>query len=219
VLREGANRAYHEAFGTLIGLAAMQKSFLEANGLLAAGGTSDEMQSLLKQALNSIVFIPFSSGTMTHFEHDLYVKGMPVDEYNKRWWELVQKYQGIAPPTARGEEYCDAASKTHINDDAAQYYDYAISYILLYQVHDHIARNILKQDPRNCNYAGSRETGEFLRSIMRKGGTGDWRQMLKEKTGSDLSASAMLNYFSPLLPWLKKLNEGRKYSLPEHPGE
>jgi peptidyl-dipeptidase A len=219
VLREGANRAYHEAFGTLIGLAAMQKSFLEANGLLAAGGTSDEMQSLLKQALNSIVFIPFSSGTMTHFEHDLYVKGMPVDEYNKRWWELIQKYQGIAPPTARGEEYCDAASKTHINDDAAQYYDYAISYILLYQVHDHIARNILKQDPRNCNYAGSRETGEFLRSIMRKGGTGDWRQMLKEKTGSDLSASAMLNYFSPLLPWLKKLNEGRKYSLPEHPGE
>ena len=63
---------------------------------------------------------------MSRFEHDLYEKNLPADQYNQRWWELARKYQGIEPPTARGEEYCDAASKTHISDDAAQYYDYTL---------------------------------------------------------------------------------------------
>ena len=40
-------------------------------------------------------------------------------------------------------------------------------------------------------------------------------QMLKEKTGSDLSAKAMLDYFAPLMDYLKKENTGRKYTLPE----
>lgn len=215
VLREGANRAYHEAFGTMIGLAAMHKAFLANNGLLPANSKTDEMQTLLKQALNSVVFIPFSAGTMTHFEYDLYVKNLPANQYNARWWELVQKYQGVVPPSERGEDYCDAASKTHINDDAAQYYDYAISYILLYQIHRHIAKNILKQDPHNTNYFGSKETGDFLRSIMKYGAGKDWRAVLKEKTGSDLSAEAMLEYFAPLMPYLKSANKNRTYTLPE----
>ncbi|MBX7206579.1 MAG: M2 family metallopeptidase [Bacteroidia bacterium] len=215
LLREGANRAYHEAFGTMIGLAAMQKAFLSNNGLLPAGTATDEMKTLLKQALNSVVFIPFSAGTMTHFEHDLYVKNLPKEQYNTRWWDLVKKYQGIEPPAARSEIWCDAASKTHINDDAAQYYDYALSYIILYQVHNHIATNILKQDPHNCNYFGSKATGDFLRDIMKYGASKDWRAVLKEKTGSDLSAAAMLKYFEPLLPYLKELNKGRTYTLPE----
>ena len=119
------------------------------------------------------------------------------------------------PPTERGEEYCDAASKTHINDDPAGYYDYALSFILLFQVHDHIAKNILHQDVHSTNYFGNKEVGTFIKDIMTPGGSGDWRKMLKEKTGDDLSARAMLDYFAPLMDWLKKQNEGRKYTLPE----
>ena len=72
------------------------------------------------------------------------------------------------PPGERPEAYCDAASKTHINNDAAQYYDYALSYVTLFQLHDHIATRILKQDPRATNYYGSKETGEFLAGILEK---------------------------------------------------
>src|SRR5690606_477330 len=107
------------------------KPFLANLGLVAAtqdGSNSEqEMQALLKEALNFIVFIPFSAGVMTSFEHDLYVENLPKEQFNQKWWALAKKYQGITPPSSRGEEYCDAASKTHINDDAAQYYDYAIS--------------------------------------------------------------------------------------------
>lgn len=215
LLREGANRAYHEALGSLMGMAAMQKPFMENLNLIPKNTKSDEMQTLLKEALNYVVFIPFSTGTMSMFEHDFYAKNLPGDQLNKRWWELAGQYQGIAPPTERDEKYCDAATKTHINDDPAQYYDYALSYILLFQVHDHISKNILHQDPHSTNYFGNKEVGKFISDIMSPGASKDWRVVLKEKTGSDLSANAMLDYFSPLMAYLKNENAGRKYTLPE----
>jgi peptidyl-dipeptidase A len=170
---------------------------------------------LLKEALNYVVFIPFSAGTMTEFEKELYSNNLKEDDYNKRWWELAKKYQGIVPPSNRGEKYCDAASKTHINDDAAQYYDYALSSVILFQLHDHIAKKILKQDPRSTNYYGNKEVGKFLHDIMYPGASRDWNKVLKEKTGSELTAKPMLDYFEPLMEWLKEQNKSRKYTLPE----
>lgn len=216
VLREGANRAFHEAVGSMIGMAAMQKPFLQAKGLLPANAQSDDTQKLLQEALNFVVFIPFATGTMTGFEHDLYKNNLPPDQFNKRWWELAKKYQGIVPPGNRGEEYADAATKTHINDDAAQYYDYALSFVILFQLHDHIARNILKQDPHATNYWGNKEVGDFLKKLLSPGATGDWRKTLQEAVGSDLSAKAMVEYFTPVMEYLKKQNAGRKYTLPEN---
>jgi peptidyl-dipeptidase A len=216
LLRQGANRAYHEALGSMMGLAAMQKPFLAGRGLIPADVKTDSIQSLLKEALNSVVFIFFSSGTMSNFEKALYVDNLPADQFNAKWWELAKKYQGIVPPFDRGEEFCDAATKTHINDDPAQYYDYALSYVILYQLHNHIAKNILKQDPRATNYYGKTEVGDFIRKIMKPGSSKDWRKVLKESTGDELNAKAMLEYFDPLVSWLKEENKGRGYTLPEN---
>jgi peptidyl-dipeptidase A len=215
LLREGANRAYHEALGSMMGMAAMQKPFMENLDLIPKNTKSDEMQTLLKEALNYVVFIPWSTGTMSMWEHDFYSNNLPADQLNKRWWEYAAKYQGIAPPAERGEEFCDAATKTHINDDPAQYYDYALSFVLLFQVHDHISKEILHQDPHKTNYYGNKEVGKFISEIMKPGASADWRKLLKEKTGSDLSAKAMLDYFAPLMDYLKEVNKGRKYTLPE----
>ncbi len=213
LLREGANRGFHEAIGSLLGLASMQKGFLQGRGLVAADARVDEIQTLLKEALDFVVFIPFSTGTMTHFEHDLYAAALPVSSYNERWWKYAAEFQGISPPVERGEEFCDAASKTHINNDAAQYYDYAISYILLHQFHRHIARKILGQEPRNTNYYGNKKIGAFLGSILKLGATRDWRTVLQESIGEDISAEAMLDYFEPLLQYLRKENAGRRHTL------
>lgn len=203
VLREGANRAFHEAIGDLIGIAAGQPAYLKAIGILPQDRMIDPMQSLLAEALdNAVVFIPFAAGTMAHFEHDLYEKKLPVDQFNSRWWSYVAKYQAVEPPAPRGEEFCDACTKTHIIDDPAQYYDYAIAYLIKYQLHDYIARKILKQDPRNCNYFGNKEVGKWLMGILSAGATVDWRQLMKEKTGEDLSPRAMLDYFQPLRQYL-----------------
>lgn len=215
LLRGGANRAFHEAVGSMMGLAAMQKPFMAGLGLVDPNAETDQTQILLKEALNYIVFIPFSAGVMTNFEQGLYSGEIPDDQLNQRWWELAKKYQGMIPPSERGEEYTDAASKTHINNDPAQYYDYAISYALLFQLHNHIARNILDSDPRSTNYYGNKQIGDFLKKILRPGATVDWRILVKETMGEELSAKAMLEYFDPLMDHLQEVNAGREHTLPE----
>ena len=121
------------------------------------------------------------------------------------------KHQGITPPTERGEVgSADAATKTHINDDPAQYYDYAIATVLKFQLHDHITREILKQDPHDCNYYGNAAVGKFLRDILALGATRDWDAVLKEATGRSLTAEPMMTYFAPLMTWLQQQNAGRK---------
>lgn len=215
LLRVGANRAFHEAIGSLMGLAAMQKPFMVHIKLLSADTKTEEIMSLMKEAMNYIVFIPWASGVMTEFEYELYAKGLPADQFNQKWWELKKKYQGIVPPDQRGEEYCDASSKTHINDDAAQYYDYALSFVLLFQFHKYISENILQQNPHNTDYYANKEVGSFLRKVLSPGGTRDWQELLQESIGEDMSAQAMLDYFQPLFEYLKQENKGRTHSLPE----
>lgn len=217
LLRKGANRAFHEAIGSLMGLAAMQRPFMEDIGLFPQGEPGDQTQALLKEALDFVVFIPWSAGVMTDFEWALYGQNLPPDQFNSKWWELKKEYQGIVPPETRGDEYCDPATKTHIINDAAQYYDYAISYVLLLQFHDYIATQILHEDPHATDYYGKKAIGDFLKPILQAGGTKDWRKLTRDAMGSDLSAKPMLHYFDPLMTYLKEQNKGRKYTLPESP--
>lgn len=214
LLRRGANRAFHEGVGSMIELAASQRRFLVNRGLLPGEGEADQIAQLLTEALDSIIFIPWGAGVMTRFEHLLYAENLSPDVFNKTWWDLIRHYQGIAPPSHRGEEYADAMSKTHINNDPAQYYDYALSAALLFQMHDHVAREILGQDPHDTDYYGSAAVGEFLRNILTPGASRPWQEVLEETTGQDLNAQAMMEYFKPLYDWLKEQNKGREYTLP-----
>ena len=68
----------------------------------------------------------------------------------------------------------------------------------------------LHEPPQSCNYANRKDVGDFLRGIMEKGGTQDWRKVLKDATGEDLSTRAMVEYFKPLMSWLEEQNKGRK---------
>ena len=81
--------------------------------------------------------------------------------------------------------------------------------MLKFQLHEHIARNILHQPPQSCNYANNKQVGAFLKGIMEKGATEDWRKVLRDATGEDLSTRAMVEYFKPLQAWLEEQNQGR----------
>jgi peptidyl-dipeptidase A len=211
LLRDGANPAFHEGFGELTALAAGQVPYLKSLGILPADFKADQTDFLLNDALDpGVPFIFWSSGVMTHWEADVYARNLPVSEWNKRWWQYVRKFQGVEPPSERGEEWCDAATKTHIDDTPCYYYSYAIAQVFKYQLNDYIARHILHQPPRSCNYSNNKEVGDFLRSIMAKGATEDWRKVLQEATGEDLSTRAMVDYFQPLQSWLEAQNKGRQ---------
>lgn len=214
VLRTGANPAYHEGVGTLIGLASLQRQALVNRGLISAEAKVDQTQKLLQEALNFVVFIPWAAGTMPQWEHAFYANGLSADSLNAKWWELAGKYQGIAPPAPRGEEFADAVTKTHINDNPGFYYSYAVAQALLFQLHDHIAREILKQDPHDTDYFGHKDVGDFLRTILAPGATRPWREVLQQSTGRTLDARAIVEYFAPLEAWLREENRGRTMTLP-----
>src|SRR5205823_3333286 len=211
LLRTGANPGYHEGMGELISLASSQVPYLQSRGVLPADFKPDATAFLLNDALaQSLPFMFWASGTMTHWEADVYAKGLPPEQWNARWWQYVRDLQGVEPPAPRGEEWCDAATKTHINDNPCYYHSYAFATVLKFQLHDYIARNILHQPPQTCNYADNKEVGAFLKKIMEKGGTEDWRKVLKDATGEDLSTRAMVEYFKPLQSWLETQNKGRQ---------
>lgn len=68
------------------------------------------------------------------------------------------------------------------------------------------------QDPRNCNYYGNKEVGRFLWDLLSLGATRDWRQVIQEKTGEEVSTRTIREYFQPLMEYLEKENAGRKVS-------
>ena len=144
ILREGANRAFHEAIGELAKLASQQTPYLLKVGVMPQGKEPDPTGWLMQSALDSIVFLAWSAGTMSHFERDLYETDLAPDEWQRRWWDYVAEFQGVTPPAGREGDLCDACTKTHINDDAAEYYDYALATLIKFQLHDHICT----QDPQ-----------------------------------------------------------------------
>ena len=211
LLRLGAAPGFHEGIGELIALASSQVPYLQSRGVLPKDFKADATAFLLDDALaRSIPFMFWSSGTMTHWEADVYAKNLPADQWNARWWKYVGDLQGVEPPTPRGEEFCDAATKTHINDTPCYYHNYAFATVFKFQLHDYIARKILHQPPQTCNYADNKEVGAWLNNILKKGGTEEWRKVLKDATGEDLSTRAMVDYFKPLMAWLEEQNKGRQ---------
>jgi peptidyl-dipeptidase A len=211
LLRTGAAPGFHEGVGELIALASSQVPYLQSRGVLPADFKADKTAFLLDDALaRSIPFIYFSAGVMPHWEADVYAHNLPADQWNARWWKYVGDMQGIEPPAPRGEEFCDAATKTHINDNPAYYYNYAFATVFKFQLHDYIARKILHQPPQSCNYADNKEVGAWFDNILKKGATEDWRKVLKEATGEDISTRAMADYFKPLEGWLEEQNKGRQ---------
>jgi len=210
ILREGASPAMHEAMAETLAMPTTQLPYLREVGIVPADLQFDQTQWLLNSALNDVVFIPWAAGVMAAWEREFYEDQLSADQLNARWWQHVLDYQGVVPPTPRGEEFCDAATKTHINDNPAEYYKYAIAFAIKYQLHLHIAKQILKQDPHNCRTYGNQAVGAFLYDIMKHGATRDWRELILEATGEPISGKAMLEYYEPLLNYLKEQNKGRE---------
>lgn len=211
LLRDGAAPFFHEGTGELIALATRQIPYLKAAGVLPKDYQADEMKVLLNDALEvAVPFIFWSCGTMPEWESRFYAKGMRAENMNAEWWRIAGELQGVEPPGPRSETACDPATKTHINDNPAYYYSYGLATVFKFQLHDHIARKILRQDPRATNYAGRKEVGHFLKDVLAKGATEDWRKVLRDATGEDLSTRAMVEYFKPLSAWLEKENQGRQ---------
>ena len=75
-----------------------------------------DINVLMKTALREVAFLPFGF-LIDQWRWKVFSGEIKDTEYNKKWWELRTKYQGIKPPVPRSEEDFDPGAKYHIPGD------------------------------------------------------------------------------------------------------
>ncbi len=113
--------------------------YLVKIGLLdKAPDASKDIGLLLRKALEKIAFLPFGL-VIDQWRWKVFSGEIPPAKYNQTWWELRQKYQGIAPPVDRSEADFDPAAKYHVAANVP-YMRYFLADILQFQFHRALAQ-------------------------------------------------------------------------------
>ena len=61
-----------------------------------------------------------------------------------------------------------------------------------------------------CSIYGNEEVGQRFEDMLAMGASEPWPDVLETFTGTrEMDASAMVEYFDPLITWLEEENEGR----------
>jgi peptidyl-dipeptidase A len=125
---------------------------------------------------------------MFRFELELYRD--PSQDLNKRWWDLVEKYQLLRRPEGRSEP--DYASKIHIVSAPAYYHNYLLGELFACQVHAAIAREVLQsKDPANAIYTRDPRVGQFMKTkVFSQGRLKPWNELTRFATGEELNAKS-----------------------------
>jgi peptidyl-dipeptidase A len=210
MFRNGANDGFHEAIGDAIALA-ITPEYLHKVGLLEnVPQASNDIPELLKQALDRVAFLPFGL-MIDQWRWKVFSGEIAPADYNKAWWELRLKYQGVAPPVARSEADFDPGAKYHVAANVP-YTRYFLAHILEFQFYRALCRESGYKGPLNrCTFYGSKEAGAKFNKMLAMGQSKPWPDALEVLTGErQTDAGALLEYFAPLKQWLDEQNKGKK---------
>ncbi len=210
IFRDAANDGFHEAVGDTIGLSVTPEYLVKIGLLGKAPDTSRDIGLLLTRALDKVSFLPFGL-LIDQWRWKVFSGEITPAQYNKAWWDLRLKYQGVAPPSARGEEFFDPAAKYHVPDNTP-YTRYFLADILQFQFHRAMAKAAGCTLALNrCSTYESKEAGQRLNAMLSMGMSKPWPEALEALTGSkQMDATAILDYFAPLSAWLDTQLGGAK---------
>jgi len=113
LFQNSANDGFHEAVGDTIALS-VTPDYLKQIGLIeAVPPASGDIDYLLQEALEKVAFLPFGL-MIDKWRWEVFAGRVKPEEYNRAWWELRRKYQGVAPPVSRSEADFDPGAKYHV---------------------------------------------------------------------------------------------------------
>jgi peptidyl-dipeptidase A len=209
LFQNGANDGFHEAIGDTIALS-MTPEYLHEKGLLAKVEKNEKatINSQMHKALESIAFLPFGL-LVDKWRWDVFNGKVKPDEYNKHWWALKLKYQGIVPPLPRTEpELFDPGAKYHVPNNTP-YMRYFLARVLQFQFHRALCKKAGWTGPlHECSIYGNKAAGEAFKKMLAMGASKPWQDALFELTGQrEMDATAMVEYFAPLQKWLEEQNK------------
>lgn len=210
LFRNGANDGFHEAIGDAIALS-ITPEYLKKIGLIQTIPPPEaDLPLLLRTALDKVAFLPFGL-MIDKWRWEVFSGTVKPTGYNKAWWQLREQYQGLAPPVDRTEADFDPGAKYHIPGNVP-YMRYFLARIYQFQFYRAMCRAAGYAGPLNrCSVFGSKAAGDKLESMLELGQSKPWPEAMRRITGEDrIDASAMVEYFQPLLDWLKEQNKGEK---------
>jgi peptidyl-dipeptidase A len=212
LFQQGANDGFHEAIGDALTLS-ITPAYLKELGLLNALPKDEKglINFQMKDALEKIAFLPFGR-MIDQWRWDVFSGKTKPGEFNKHWWELRLKYQGIAPAGgARDETYFDPGAKYHIPANVP-YMRYFLARILQFQFHRAMCQAAGNTGPiHSCSVYGNKAAGAKLKTMLAMGASKPWPEALFALTGQrQMDATAILDYFAPLQTWLKSQNKGQQ---------
>jgi peptidyl-dipeptidase A len=210
LFENGANDGFHEAIGDTIALA-ITPEYLKEIGLLDKVPPAEaDIPILLKQALDKVAFLPFGL-LIDKWRWQVFSGEIKPEDYNKTWWALRLKYQGVAPPVERTEEDFDPGAKYHVAGNVP-YIRYFLARIYQFQFYRALCRESGYKGPLNrCTFFGSKEAGAKLNKMLEIGQSKPWPDAMEALTGQRQGdASAIIEYFAPLKKWLDEQNKGMK---------
>jgi peptidyl-dipeptidase A len=207
--KNSANDGFHEAIGDTIALSVTPAYLVKVGLLDKEPPASADIQLLLRDALDKIAFLPFGV-MMDKWRWKVFSGEITPATYNKGWWDLRRQYQGIAPAEPRGEKFFDAGAKYHIAANVP-YARYFLARILQFQFHRSLCQIAGYQGPLNrCSIYGNKEAGVRLEKMLAMGMSRPWPEALEALTGQkQMDATAIVDYFRPLLDWLDTQNKGK----------
>ncbi|MFK7931791.1 MAG: M2 family metallopeptidase [Myxococcota bacterium] len=210
LFQQGAHDGFHEGIGDTLALS-ITPSYLNKIGLLDSVSESDEavLNKQMLDALQKISFLPFGR-MIDQWRWDVFSGKATPANYNARWWELRNKYQGIAPPTARTEADFDPGAKYHIPGNTP-YLRYFFAHVLQFQFHKALCEEAGHEGPlHTCSIYGSTKAGDKLKAMLAMGASKPWPDAMEAITGTrQMDAGALREYFQPLEGYLKEQNKGR----------
>ena len=209
LFRSGANDGFHEAVGDTIALSITPEYLVKIGLLDRAPDASKDLGLLMARALDKVAFLPFGL-LIDQWRWKVYSGEVKPEQYNRAWWELRRKYQGVAPASERGEEYFDAGAKYHVPANVP-YTRYFLAHILQFQFHKALSDAAGCTGPvHRCSIYGNKDAGRRLKEMLEMGASRPWQEALEKITGArQMDATAIRAYFKPLEDWLIEQNKGK----------
>ncbi len=210
LFQDSAHAGFHEGIGDTVTLS-MTPQYLAEVGLIGSAEESEQavINRQMQMALDKIAFLPFSK-LIDEWRWGVFSGDIAPGDYNKAWWDLRAHYQGIAPPVPRSEADFDPGAKYHVPANVS-YTRYFLAHILQFQFQRSLCEIAGHDgDLASCSVYGSKEAGERFYAMMASGSSEPWQDALEKLTGTrEMDASAIIDYFAPLMGYLKEQNAGR----------
>jgi len=210
LFRGAAHDGFHEAIGDTVVLS-MTPEYLAEVGLVVSAEQTEQavINRQMQQALDSIAFLPFGK-LIDEWRWAVFAGEILPDDYNKSWWEMRLRYQGIAPPVERSEANFDPGAKFHIPANVP-YTRYFLARILQFQFQRALCQIAGHEgDLLSCSVFGSKEAGTKFQAMLEAGQSEPWQDTLEKLTGTrEMDATAIIDYFAPLMAYLQEQNKGR----------